>query len=220
MRIKKTRQWFIASSAGVLAMALSIAGCASEEPERRTVVAEILESGGVNELEGKSASELIDELDHMTVGQRPANMMASVRPNTLVLSDAQREAELPINSDEVYVSVAPYENRTHDCYFHSLTTCRGELGNQSIKVSLVAKDGRTLIDEDKRTFDNGFIGLWIPRGTNATLTIERDGKKAAREISTFGDDAQTCALYSDIITRNPVARSFEIKVSSHVNSLG
>ncbi|MFS4491238.1 CueP family metal-binding protein, partial [Dietzia kunjamensis] len=41
------------------------------------------------------------------------------------------------------------------------------------------------------TYDNGFLGLWLPRGITATLTIDHDGRTATAPIST-GDDDLTC----------------------------
>ena len=51
--------------------------------------------------------------------------------------------------------------------------------------------GDTLIDEPRITYDNGFLGLWLPRGITATLTIDHDGRTATAPIST-GDDDLTC----------------------------
>lgn len=34
---------------------------------------------------------------------------------------------LETTPDEFYVSVTPYLEQTHDCFFHSRTTCLGEL---------------------------------------------------------------------------------------------
>lgn len=119
--------------------------------------------------------------------------MASVRPNALVLSDKQGgEAQLPMPEGEVYVSVAPYRERTHDCYFHSLTNCLGELRNDDVQVTLTKADGTVLISESRETFDNGFVGLWVPRGIEGTLTIEQGGRTGTVPVSTLSDDDPTC----------------------------
>jgi hypothetical protein len=94
--------------------------------------------------------------------------------------------------DEVYISIAPYRDQTHDCYFHSLTTCLGELANAEVQVTLTGDDGEVLVDEVRQTYDNGFIGIWVPRGTTATLTVEYDGQAGTADISTMNSDDPTC----------------------------
>lgn len=144
-------------------------------------------------LAGLDAREVVERLDAMPVADRPSDLMASVRPDVLVLSDlGGREVELAMPKDEVYVSVAPYRAHTHDCHFHSLTTCEGELSDQPVTVRLTGPDGEVLVDETRRTFDNGFVGLWVPRGIEATLTLEHEGRTATAAVSTRRDDDATC----------------------------
>lgn len=145
-------------------------------------------------LEGLDARQIIAELDAMAVADRPRDLMASIRPDELILTDEQgRKVSVPMPKDEFYVSVAPYVTQTHDCYFHSLTTCRGELSNTDIQVQ-VTNDatGETVVDETLQTFDNGFAGLWLPRDLDATLTVASAGRDASIPISTNGADDPTC----------------------------
>lgn len=144
-------------------------------------------------LTGLDAAGVIDRLDALPVDERPTGLMASVRPDVLLLSDQDTTAaELPMPADRVYVSVAPYREQTHDCWFHSLTTCRGELANTEVRLSLVADDGEVLVDETRTTFDNGFTGLWLPRGIEGELTVEADGRTGTATLSTVGDEDATC----------------------------
>lgn len=147
-----------------------------------------------HDLDGLDAREVIDSLDALPVAQRPTTLMASIRPNELLLSDDQeREAALAMPADEFYVSLAPYIDQTHDCYFHSLTTCKGEMQNTDVQVLVTDKaTGEVLIDETRTTFDNGFMGLWLPRDIDATITIKYDGKSATSDLSTSNDDDATC----------------------------
>ncbi|MCB2412498.1 CueP family metal-binding protein [Demequina sp. TTPB684] len=147
-----------------------------------------------HDLDGLDAREVIDSLDALPVAQRPTTLMASIRPNELLLSDDQaRETALAMPADEFYVSLAPYVNQTHDCYFHSLTTCKGELQNVDVHVLVTDKaTGEILVDETRTTFDNGFMGLWLPRDIDASITIEYDGKSATSDLSTSNDDDATC----------------------------
>lgn len=171
--------------------ALALAGCGAggnDEP----APAAALEHSDVAELD---ATEVIEDLDTMPVSERPTDLMASVEPRGLVLTDTTAEEQptiLPLPEDRFYLSVAPYENRTHQCYFHSLTTCLGEMSSEEVHVTVTDDaTGDTLIDEPRTTYDNGFIGLWLPRDINATLTINYDDKSASAPIAT-GDQDLTC----------------------------
>ncbi|WP_368733053.1 CueP family metal-binding protein [Streptomyces alkaliphilus] len=142
-------------------------------------------------LEGFDAREIIEHLDTLPVEERPEDLMASVRTDTLVLSDeAGNRTSLDLPEGEFYASVAPYVEQTHDCHFHSLTTCLGELRNEDMAIT-VTTDGAVLLDETTRTHDNGFVGIWLPRGIEATLTIEYADKTASIPISTTDEDP-TC----------------------------
>lgn len=92
----------------------------------------------------------------------------------------------------MYVSIAPYKSQTHDCYFHSLTTCVGEMGNTDVQVRLTSGSGEVLVDEVRKTYDNGFLGLWVPRDIDATLRISHAGQIGTANISTKNEDDPTC----------------------------
>lgn len=142
-------------------------------------------------LAGADAKQVIDTLDAMPVAERPDGVIASIRPDELLLKRTDGvEASLQMLG-EFYVSFAPYLAQTHECFFHSLTTCRGELANAPIHVTVTGEDGRVLLDEDRTTFDNGFSGLWLPRDIRATLTVTHDGRSFETHIGTGKDDA-TC----------------------------
>jgi len=143
-------------------------------------------------LAGKNTQEVIDHLDRLGIQERPADLRASVRPDGLVLSARGQEVTLDIPDDRFYLSVAPYVERTHDCFYHSLTTCRGELAGQDLQVKIVDETTNTvLVDEVRTTFANGFVGFWLPRDIDATLRISYGGKVGETKIST-DKDAPTC----------------------------
>lgn len=195
LRLSRRRNALAAVFVAILALVL--AGCAitpsgpaPSSVSSQTSEREFLADHG---LSGLDARQVIERLDTMPVADRPTDLLASVQPEALVLTDDQeRETRLPLPEDEVYISIAPYRDQTHDCYFHSLTTCLGELASEEVQVTLTGADGEVIIDEARQTYDNGFIGLWVPRDTEVTLTIEHEGQEANARISTMSDDDATC----------------------------
>ncbi|MET3861734.1 hypothetical protein ABIE38_002670 [Dietzia sp. 2505] len=181
--------------AAVAAGSLALAACTSAEPEPDTpgrAAATLVEQ---HDLEGLDARQVIERLDTMPVAERPDDLWASVEPDQLILSDPTGdldETALPMPADEFYLSVAPYRTFTHDCFFHSLTTCLGELGGETVQVTVTDEaTGQTVLDETRTTYDNGFVGLWLPRDLTGTLTIAHDGDSTTSPVST-GDDDLTC----------------------------
>jgi hypothetical protein len=135
---------------------------------------------------------MIQELDATPLSERQTDLMASIRPEAVRITDASgAETSVEMPEDEFYVSIAPYVDQTHECFYHSLTTCKGELGNEDVNVQIVDDSGETLVDETLRTYDNGFFGVWLPRDITGTITIEHEGRTVTDAIST-GKDDPTC----------------------------
>ena len=138
--------------------------------------------------------QVIERLEAMPVADRPTDLLASVRPDAVILSgDAGEEVSLPLPDGEFYVSIAPYVDETHECFFHSLTTCRGELRNEELQVQVTDRaDGATLVDETLSTNDNGFLGLWLPRDIDATISIAHSDDRSIRANFSTSEDDPTC----------------------------
>lgn len=185
---------------GVLGLVLS--GCATDsqppagqggsvQPDgSATALADPLSAHGLDGLTGK---EIVDRLDTLPQEQRATDMFASIRSNEVIIIGAD-ESQTPVTlpEDQFYVSIAPFETQTHECFFHSLTTCVGELQNQEIQVLITnAADGSVLVDETTTTFDNGFVGYWLPRDITATVQITANGKTSTADLGT-GQDDPTC----------------------------
>lgn len=146
-------------------------------------------------LTGLDSRESIELLDALPVAERPASseLMATIHADQLVYSNVSgEEASLPLDDDEFYLAVAPYNEQTHSCYFHSLTTCIGEMGNTPVHVVFTDADtGEVLIDDEFTTYDNGFVGFWLPADITGELTVTADGLTATEEVATGPDDL-TC----------------------------
>lgn len=141
-------------------------------------------------LDGKSGREVVEALDQLDA-QRPLPLAASVRYDEVLLSDGSTEAAMPLDGDQFYLSLAPYETSTHECYFHNLGTCRGELAGEDVHVTISTDDGEVLVDEQVTPYANGFVGFWIPKDVAGSVVVTRDGKRAE---SRFSSDAEgpTC----------------------------
>lgn len=176
--------------AGLLPLVVAGCGARGSEPASITGDADLLEDHGFADAD---AHEIIDRLEALPVAERPQNLIASVTATSLQLrDDSGREAELPLPQDQFYLSVAPFVEATHECAFHSLTTCRGELRNREVAVSVVdSGSGETLEDGPRTTHDNGFVGLWMPRGITAELTFALENLAGTASISTQAE-ALTC----------------------------
>lgn len=186
--------------AAVVLLALTATGCGSSaddptppgagsSPAGEPLLAEF-------DLDGLDAVQIVDRLDRLGGSDRPADLLASVRPGELQLTatadGAEDELVLPIPDDRFYLSVAPYVDQTHECFYHSLTTCQGELGGKRISVQIVDEThGTVLVDGPQTVFDNGFVGFWLPRDIEGTLRISYDGDQAETSFGT-GEDDPTC----------------------------
>lgn len=177
--------------------ALALAGCTSNTQQSAAPSVTQADKDvflSAQNLAGLDARQIIDKLDTLPVAERPSNLMASVRPDQLILIDENKQqVAMQIPEDQFYLSFAPFKTQTHECHFHSLTTCLGEMQNEEIKVTITdVKTGEKIIDKTMKTFDNGFVGVWLPRGIDATLNVEQGGKSATSTISTATSEDATC----------------------------
>lgn len=195
-----------AAGAMMLTLTLALTGCAAETddtdvtkpsgsssgPASATEATEVQSLLAEYGLDATDVEGIIDHLDTLGGDERPENLVASVRPDELVVSDGGDEFGLEIPDDRFYLSVAPYVDQTHDCFYHSLTTCQGELAATDVQVTIVDEtNDEVLVDETRTTFENGFTGFWLPRDIEGTLRVTYDGKSGETQFAT-DEDAPTC----------------------------
>lgn len=136
-----------------------------------------------------SVKEMVNKLDSITNEKDGLN--ASITGTTLILYDNDKEYNFKLPSDEFYLSFAPYINEVHPCQTHNLVSCRGELFNKEFTVSIVKKDGTVIADQKVKSMNSGFIGIWLPRDIEATLTISYNGLSVTKSITTYAK-SDTC----------------------------
>lgn len=125
----------------------------------------------------------------------PEDVTAFVTAESLIFKDAKgaliKTFALP--EETFYVAVAPYKNRTHECAIHYLSSCQGEMKNESFDIKVYdLEDKSVFLKQEIETLDDGFFELFLPKGKRFSIEIEsKDGLKTKGEISTF-PDAKTC----------------------------
>lgn len=182
----------------VIALLLALTGCAGDPDQPSPTQSGAAASGELarvmseHSLDEMDTIELIDHLDRLGGSDRPTELLASVRPDVLMLTagDEQRSLEMP--EDQFYLSFAPFVEQTHECFQHSLTTCQGELVAQDIQVEVRDRtNDAVLVDDTLTTFDNGFVGIWLPRDIEGTIRARYDGMSGEADFTTY-EDAPTC----------------------------
>lgn len=168
--------------AGVTAVALVLSGCTSTGGED-----EVLAELG---LDGMTGQEIVEQLD-ASPETRPLAFAASVREDAVLVSDGETEVAVDLPEDQQYVSIAPYVDQTHECYYHSLATCQGELTQAEVEVTITGDDGRVLVDEVTQTYANGFVGFWVPRDISGTIEVAYGDLTGTVPFSTT-DGSATC----------------------------
>lgn len=151
-------------------------------------VAAMLGDYGVTAEQGVRGA--IVTLDHAE-DQRPLAVQGSVRADEVIFSDGSREVSVAIPGDQVYVSIAPYVQQTHDCHYHALGSCQGEMVDEDVHVTITDDAGETLVDEDVTTYANGFFGVWLPEGRQGTVTVTQ-GELTGETPFDTGEGGATC----------------------------
>ncbi len=68
----------------------------------------------------------------------------------------------------------------------------GELRGEDVSALITDRvDGTVLFDGRVTTNDNGFVGVWLPREKDATITVDYADQTATALVSTDGD-SPTC----------------------------
>ena len=141
------------------------------------------------DLAGLSVEEIVYALDSKK--SDPSGLSSSITSDHLILSDKSGEIKLALPEDKFYLSFAPYVNQTHPCATHSLASCQGELVNEEMNAVITDKSGNEVFKADVTTMENGFVGVWLPRNIEGTVTVLYNGLTAQASISTYAG-SDTC----------------------------
>lgn len=197
MLTKKVRSRAQKVWAFVALAALTLTGCSAPADTSETgsgVEGRLTDLG----LAGKNAKQVIERLDTMPVEDRPTDFFASVLQDSVELtfideSNGEEDTtSLPLPEDEFYVSIAPFVQNTHACFYHSLTTCLGEMSRETLRVKVTdTQTAEVVFDKGIEAYDNGFFGLWLPRGSEYEVAVESDLGDGVLTLGT-GEEDPTC----------------------------
>lgn len=172
-------------SALLAASALAVAG-------RITPRSDTEFTDDVGDLGDRDVVGVIDYLNALPVTNRPRDLLATVRPDQLVLTTSQREINLDMPREAFYICIAPFIHETHNCFHHGLTTCLGELRNAPVHVTITEEDtGNVLVAEQVTTCDSGFLAYWLPRDLSCAIEITQ-GEFRGRSSFHTGAAGPTC----------------------------
>lgn len=141
------------------------------------------------DLTGLDTMAIVNKLDSSVT--EPKELLSSITGESLILKDGKTTVQLLLPDDKFYLSFAPYENTVHPCSTHSLASCRGELFNVLLQVTITDDKGAVILDENVQTMENGFVGVWLPKNINANLKVAYNSKTASAPIATFAN-SDTC----------------------------
>ncbi|GIG30814.1 CueP family metal-binding protein [Cellulomonas marina] len=166
----------------VVASATLLAGCSATTSDD-----DVLADLG---LDGLTGEEIVTQLDASTES-RPLDFTASVREDEVLVGDGTTEVAVTLDDGQFYLSIAPYVESTHECFFHSLAGCQGELVEEPVEVRITDADGAVLIEESATTYSNGFVGYWLPEDVEGTVEITQGDLSGSVPFSTT-EGSPTC----------------------------
>ncbi|MDQ0360452.1 CueP family metal-binding protein [Breznakia pachnodae] len=140
-------------------------------------------------IEGTTAEKQIAYLEEKS--QKSDEFSASIRNDRIIYTEGDKEYEEAFSQDLFYVSFAPYIYKTHDCFYHSLTSCQGELVNEQIHILIVNEKDNVIFDDNVTTNANGFYGVWLEKDKSYTINIQKDEAVGAAVFET-DEESPTC----------------------------
>lgn len=145
----------------------------------------LLERHGLDQL---SMTEIVSKLEDDV---NDGHMNAGIYGDRIEMEDDTGTYKMKLPADQFYLSVAPYMSETHPCGNHDLTGCQGEFVHKKAHVKVSDHKGNVIIDEDVKTYKNGFFGLWLPKNIEGTITVDYGDKTASTAIETY-ETSGTC----------------------------
>lgn len=171
---QKYKIWILFLAFGVVSMTLTLMFTPKDESFN------LLERHRLSDL---SLSSMVNILENRL--DEKEGFSASINGESLILSDSEGSEIIDLPDDLFYLSMAPYIERTHPCAIHNLVTCRGELKNETFSIQVIDQETNQIIFDDVVTSaNNGFIGLWLPKGKTLSIWVHYEGYSGFANIET------------------------------------
>ncbi len=137
------------------------------------------------------------ESDLMHAQSEVSNLKVQLTELNLSLVAAQsmlsgwKDGDHVVASESWYlISIAPYQNDTHDCYYH-IQACKAEMVNAQVYYSIEDVDGLFVMQGTGFTGSNGFMDLYLP--LNGTYHVRVVIGELEGEVTvTTSPDSPTC----------------------------
>ncbi|MCX6154910.1 MAG: CueP family metal-binding protein [Candidatus Kapabacteria bacterium] len=108
----------------------------------------------------------------------------------IIFPDGRKISKV-LPSDSMYIAIAPYITKTHDCAIHNPGSCQGEQVNVTMHFKITDNANKAIYDSDIQTLKNGFAEFWLPRDKNLTILVTYAGKSATQSVKT-DHNCNTC----------------------------
>jgi hypothetical protein len=82
-----------------------------------------------------------------------------------------------------FLSIGPYQNETHRCYYHTLG-CEAELKNAQVSYQIEDLSGSFIIQGEGNTGTNGFLDLYLPLNKTYRIIFNVNGLEGEEKITT------------------------------------
>lgn len=107
-----------------------------------------------------------------------------------MLSGWKDDDQVVASDSWYFISIAPYQNDTHDCYYHTLG-CKAEIANTQVSYSIEEVGGSFVTQGVSVTGSNGFMDLYLPLNKTYRISVVIGELEGEVTITTF-PDSPTC----------------------------
>lgn len=90
-----------------------------------------------------------------------------------------------------FLSIGPYQNQTHDCYYHNPMTCKAEFQGKEVRFHVGSLDDSYDTTGVGLTTANGFLDLNLPKNRSFEVELVIDGLGGSGIVTTT-EGSPTC----------------------------
>lgn len=153
---------------------------------------DVFKSKGILEVYGLENQSVEDVVQLLESGAIDASgLTAFINSEELNLQTKNDLVTMKLPENKFYLSFAPYITSSHVCQTHYLTSCQGEMRNETFMIKVILEDGTVYLEKEVTSENNGFVGVWLPKEIKGVLHINYEDMHVSSSISTYDEDP-TC----------------------------